>query len=217
MKDAIMRAKTGAPTAGWLSKEGGRKSGLSMSGWKKRWFELPKGRIGPDSELKYYDSPSATTPKGAIRLQGSDVFIPKQVRGIKPEYRHNFCVTSEAIEKGKATVICTLLAAASVEDRNMWVQSLSDAIKPLAAAGRKADSMRRAPSARTNAMPGNDAGASGLHAGASNNLEQMKMLDKDVLETLRIKQLKAILAHMKADTTDAVEKKDLIAKIVELR
>jgi len=213
MKDAIMRAKTGAPTAGWLFKEGGRKSGLSMSGWKRRWFELPKGRIGPDSELKYYDSPSAVQPKGAIRLMGSDVFIPKQVRGIKPEYRNNFCVTSEAIEKGKATVICTLLAASSVDDRNMWVQSLSDAIKPLAAAGKGGGDVPRAPSV----TKGNDAGASGLHAGASNNLEQMKMLDKDVLETLRIKQLKAILVHMKVDATDAVEKKDLIAKIVELR
>jgi len=211
MKDAINRAKTGAPTAGWLFKEGGRKSGLSMSGWKRRWFELPKGRIGPDSELKYYDSPNATQPKGAIRLLGSDVFIPKQVRGIKADYRHNFCVTSEAIEKGKATVICTLLAAGTVEDRNMWVQSLSDVIKPLAAA-----SKMRAPSAKQ-VLPGNDSGASGLQAGASTNLEQMKMLDKDVLETLRIKQLKAILSYMKADFGDAVEKKDLINKIVELR
>jgi len=213
MKDAIMRAKTGAPTCGWLYKEGGRKSGLSMSGWKRRWFALPKGKLTPGSELKYFDSPTSTTPKGAIKLHGSDVFIPKQVRGIKSEYKYNFCVTSEALEKGKATVICTLLAAASVEERNMWVQSLSDAIKPLNLPVVDAGDKHRLPTV----SPGTDVGASGLQAGAQTNLEQMKALDRDVLETLRIKQLKSVLEYMGVDYGDAVEKKDLIHKIIEKR
>ena len=221
MKDAIQRAKTGAPTCGWLFKEGGRKSGLSMSGWKRRWFELPKGKIGPDSELKYYESPSSTTPKGKIRLRGSDVFVPKQVRGVKAEYKHNLCITSEAIEKGKQTVICTLVAAANVDERNMWVKALSEAIKPEAAGGGGSVGGAAPAPKPTRQAPGADMGASGLQAGAQTNLEQMKMLDREMLETLRIKQLKAILQYMNVDVSDAAlsgrEKKDLVAMIIKGR
>jgi len=41
--------------------------------------------------------------------------------------------------------------------------------------------------------------------------------DRDVLETLRIKQLKSVLEYMGVDYGDAVEKKDLIHKIIEKR
>ena len=59
LKDGINRAKTGAPTAGWLFKEGGRKSGLSFIGWKRRWFVLPPPGNPDNIELKYYESPSS--------------------------------------------------------------------------------------------------------------------------------------------------------------
>ena len=47
LKDGINRAKTGAPTAGWLYKEG------VLSGFKRRWFELHDFPL----RLEYYLSP----------------------------------------------------------------------------------------------------------------------------------------------------------------
>ncbi len=230
MKDAITRAKSGAPTCGWLYKEGGRKSGLSIGGWKRRWFVMPKGKITADSELRYYDSPTGTNPKGAVRLNGADVFIPKEVRGIKADYKHNFCLTSLAVEKGKTVTICTLLAATTVEERDMWVRSLSHAVKGEIARSKKeaggatpgsgaaapgGSSMNRSGTARQ--VAGADVGAGSLQAGHEGNLEQMKQLDTETLLTLRIKQLKQVLDHMGVDYGDAVEKKDLVAKIVKGR
>ena len=47
------------------------------------------------------------------------------------------------------------------------------------------------------------------------------MLDREMLETLRIKQLKAILQYMNIDVGDAAlsgrEKKDLVAMIIQAR
>ena len=64
-----------------------------------------------------------------------------------------------------------------------------------------------------------DIGVERLHAvgGIVNLVEQMKMMDPEQLVTLRIKQLKAVLEHMKIDYGDAVEKKDLANKIVKGR
>ena len=56
-----------------------------------------------------------------------------------------------------------------------------------------------------------------MHAGAQMNLQQLKALDAETLLTLRIKQLKAVLDSMGIDYGDAVEKKDLVAKIVNGR
>lgn len=188
MSDAIERALSGAPTCGWLWKEGGRKSGLSLGGWKRRWFTLPRGRVGQDSELRYFDSPQAASVKGSIRLQRSDVFIPRQVRGIRAEYRHNFCVTSQGVEKGKPITICTLLAAMTERDRDMWVLSLSNAIKGKQSGGRKPASAGGAAAAGgSTARPvaGTDVAAASLQAGAQVNLEQMMKLEPDVLVELR--------------------------------
>jgi len=230
MKDAIERAKSGAPTCGWLYKEGGRKSGLAIGGWKKRWFVMPKlnqGRVTADSELKYFESPSSNNAKGAVRLLGADVFIPKEVRGIKADYRNNFCLTSLAVEKGKTVTICTLLAATSIEDRDMWVRSLSQAVKPDAARPKKTDGggggggsggggdIARAAANRQ--VAGADVGGAALQAGQSTNLEQMTRLPEEDLKTLRIKQLKAVLDHLGIDYGEALEKKDLIAKITKAR
>ena len=226
MKDAINRAKTGAPTCGWLYKEGGRKSGLSIGGWKRRWFALPKGKITAESELKYFDSPQSNNAKGSVRLQGADVFIPKEVRGIKDTYKNNFCLTSLAVEKGKTVTICTLLAAGTLEERDMWVRSLSQAVKgepapreagggSKGASGGGSSGMSRTGTSRQ--VAGADASAASLAQGNQTNLDQMKKLEADVLITLRIKQLKAVLEHMGVEYADAVEKKDLVAKIVKSR
>lgn len=215
IKDAISRAKTGAPTSGWLHKEGGRKSGMSFVGWKRRWFVLPPPRKADAVELKYFDTPAATTSKGVIKLRGSDVFVPKEVKGIKREYQHNFCIASEGIEKGKPVTLCTLLAASTAEERDIWVASLTESITSInnakvAAAPTSCDATRGAKVA-------GDAGAASVQAGNALNLEQMKMLEPDVLLTLRIKQLKAILDHMGQEFVDALEKSDLVAKIVKNR
>lgn len=54
LMDAISRVQSGAPTAGWLHKEGGRKSGLSLRGWQKRWFTLAPAADG-GGELHYFE------------------------------------------------------------------------------------------------------------------------------------------------------------------
>jgi len=220
LKDGINRAKTGAPTAGWLFKEGGRKSGLSFIGWKRRWFVLPPPGNPDNIELKYYESPSsaASSEKGSITLRGSDVFVPKEVKGIKSAYQHNFCLASEGVEKGKPVTLCTLLAATSADERDMWVASIAASIKSVAAAAPAAPS---AP-AGTEQTPrgakvGGDSGAASVQAGQSVNLEQMKAMDPEQLVTLRIKQLKAVLDYMGLSYADALEKKDLVAKIVKYR
>ena len=53
---------------GWVYKRGAD----ITRGWKKRWFALPKGKLTASSELKYFDTPQATTPKGNIRRQGAE-------------------------------------------------------------------------------------------------------------------------------------------------
>lgn len=135
---AMERAAAGAPSAGWLFKEGGRKSGLSISGWKRRWFVLPQG----SSELLYYESPNSQTPRGSIQLLYSDVFIPKQVKGIRSDYKINLCIASEgkgdaksASKSGKkygsgTSTLCTLLAAATNDERDKWFKTIFEASKP---------------------------------------------------------------------------------------
>mmetsp|Transcript_31792 Transcript_31792/g.66569 ORF Transcript_31792/g.66569 Transcript_31792/m.66569 type:complete len:1417 (+) Transcript_31792:14-4264(+) len=220
LKEGIGRAKTGAPTAGWLFKEGGRKSGLSFIGWKRRWFVLPAPGRTDQIELKYYDSPTATASnsKGSILLKGSDVFVPKEVKGIKKEYQHNFCLASEGVEKGKPVTLCTLLAATSADERDMWVSSIGEAIKHInsIASPATADLSGAPPMARGGKV-GADAGAGSIQANASLNVEQLKALDPDELLTLRAKQLKAILDSMGLTYADALEKRDLVAKIVKYR
>jgi len=229
LMDAINRAKSGAPTAGWMYKEGGRKSGISLAGWKKRWFVLTPPSKTAAGELKYYEGPNSKKPKGVIGLKGSDVFIPKRLRGnASSSHRHCFCVTSQGgtIEANpmlgttEQTVVttCTLLACSSADELEKWMASLNEAIAMgnAAAAGKGGGA---APSAepKKKAM-GGDAGAANVQSGGSSqtaNLEQMKNLDEETLLTLRIKQLKGVLEHMSVDYSDCVEKKDLVSKIIK--
>ena len=209
LKAAIERAKADAPSAGWLYKEGGRKTGFSLSGWKRRWFVLAQG----SKQLKYCDAPTSSTPKGVVSLTNADVFVPKQVRGIKSDYKINLCIASEGIEKGVPTTVCTLLAATTVEERDGWVKSLSAAIahKPPAA--------NHSGVTRDAGLGGADPHAASLQSGASNNLHQMMRLTQDELLTLRIKQLKDVLNYMGIDAAElsGMEKKDLVALIERKR
>ena len=43
------------PTAGWLLKKGGRKTGRFLTPWKKRWFIFTPAT----KELRYLEAPSA--------------------------------------------------------------------------------------------------------------------------------------------------------------
>ena len=129
--DAIKRTQNDTPTAGWLFKEGGRKTGIALAGWKKRWFVLvPPGKEGGAAQLRYFESPQSKKPKGAIVLKGSDVFVPKKMRGPSgSSYQHCFCVTSTGVQEGQdagsrqPTTTCTLLAASSEDDRQKWIHA----------------------------------------------------------------------------------------------
>jgi truncated hemoglobin YjbI len=220
LRDAIQRAKVSAPSAGWLCKEGGRRTGLSLSSWKRRWFVLNQG----SSELRYFESPSSTTYKGVIPLHNSDVFVPKQVKGLKSQYSINLCIASERpVAKGKETHMCTLLAAATHEERDSWLKSLTDACKrggeqrKAAPASAAAAASGGAPPTAAQAGPRVDVGAGAMEQGNAVNLEQIILLEVDVLLTLRIKQLKDVLRHMGVDFSNAVEKKDLVALVVKHR
>jgi len=220
LKEAIGRAKVGAPTAGWLFKEGGRMSGFSLSGWKKRWFVMTPETADSPAALKYFENPASKKSKGEIMLRGSDAFIPKKLRGTG-NYTHCFCITSSSQEEGgksgSQVTTCTLLAASTAEDLERWMASLSDAIKNAASAAPSSAAKPAASKTKSGKNVGRDAGANAVQAGASLNIEQLKMLDLDALSTLRIKQLKAVLESMGVDYEIAVEKKDLVALIVKNR
>ena len=189
------------------------------AGWKKRWFVLAMPSKACAGELVYSEGPSAKKAKGSIALKGCDVFVPKRLRGTG-SHTHCFCVTSQGTDEGasKASTTCTLLAASSEDELNKWMQSLQAAIQAAAEYAARADG--RLNTARGGQAPGavgGDAGATSLHAGAQMNLQQLKALDAETLLTLRIKQLKGVLDSMGIDYADCVEKKDLVAKIVNGR
>ena len=231
LKEATARAKVDAPTAGWLHKEGGRMSGFSLSAWKKRWFVVCPATAEAELCLKYYESPSSSKPKGVLQMRGSDVFVPKRLKGTGG-HTNCFCVTSQNVEekKGKSTTntTCTLLSAADQGDMEKWVASLQSAIvsavaqpaRPVAAPAAAKATAKPAAAAKGKAAgkaTGGDKGAAAVQAGTQGNLEQLKLLDADTLGTLRIKQLKAVLEHMGVDSSDAVEKTDLVSLIVQKR
>ena len=235
LRDAIQRAKAGAPSAGWLFKEGGRKNALALAGWKRRWFTLAQG----STELYYYETPTSSTPKGKIQLRNADIFMPKgQIARVKNNYRINFCIASENVgANGKVKEpMCTLLAATNEEERDMWVRVMAASAKPpptdhlgkggksvydvtnLAAQGDGgAAPTSKATSKAARPALGNDTGAAALDAGAEASLEQLKMCDMDVLLGVRIKKLKEVLVLMGVDHSIAVEKKDLVALIIKNR
>mmetsp|Transcript_29462 Transcript_29462/g.48834 ORF Transcript_29462/g.48834 Transcript_29462/m.48834 type:complete len:1439 (-) Transcript_29462:104-4420(-) len=220
LKDAINRAKVGAPTAGWLYKDAGV---FSLSGWKKRWFVISPDSTNSPAQLKFFESPQAKKAKGTLQLRGADVFVPKKLKG-SSGYSHCFCITSVGGEEGGSSDVttCTLLAASSSDELNKWIVSLETAIKSAAKGstvpGRSpAAQDAKTPTSKAKAKVGGDVGASSVQAGASSNLEQMKLLDIDTLMTLRVKQLKAVLESMDVSAQAAVEKRDLVALIVKNR
>jgi hypothetical protein len=132
LKGALERARAVAPAAGWLYKEGGRRSGLTLSGWKRRWCVLPQG----GTELLYFEAPTSQAPKGSISLVKADVFVPKDVKGIRAEYKYNLCVASEPASGGAGgkkagAPVCSLLAADSKDERDQWLKKLQAATKPM--------------------------------------------------------------------------------------
>jgi len=194
-------------------------SGFSLAGWKKRWFVLAPPKATSPASLTYYETAQSKKEKGKILLRGSDVFIPKKLRGTG-SYEHCFCVTSQSFEEGKpekAVTTCTLLAASTADEQKKWVESLEAAVQAAGAAAPPRPSASAAKDAKPQKKAGGDAGATSVQAGTQMNLEQLKMLDIDTLLTLRIKQLKAVLESMNVTYDECVEKKDLVAKIVKSR
>ena len=112
----------------------------------------------------------------------------------------------------------------------MWVASIVEAIKsvattaPTTAPSQPAPTSTSTSKSKSKADPtprgakvGGDVGAGSIQAGQSVNLEQMKIMDPEQLITLRIKQLKSVLDYMGLSYADALEKKDLVSKIVKYR
>ena len=215
--DAVKRSQNDTPTAGWLFKEGGRKTGIALAGWKKRWFVLtPPSPELPAPQLKYFETPQSKKPKGAIVLKGSDVFVPKKMRGPSgSSYQHCFCVTSTGGQEGQdasgqPATTCTLLAASSDEERQKWIL----AVRAMMSGG----GGPKQGTVRTGGV-GGDPTSGAVAQGNTMNIEQLKKLEPDELMGLRVKQLLAVCAALglKQSSSTALEKKDLVALIVKNR
>jgi hypothetical protein len=105
------------------------------------------------------------------------------------------------LEKGKPVTLCTLLAAATAQERDVWVKSISAAMqgktkKPalnakgtgfsvkgerMAPGGKSPASAKRAPAPKGPAVVGSDVAAGSLQGGATQNLKQMAQLDPETL------------------------------------
>ena len=181
---AIKRVNIGAPTSGWLMKQGGRKTGRGAGGWKKRWFVLtPAAESG---DFKYHESPQSAgkREKGAIALnKGAQVFITDKTK--KP---HCFCITSQG-EKD-ARPITTVLSAGGAMDLKKWIKSVQDVI--IAAGGDN----KIGGATLDGKAPKLARGASGTGVGRDANLEKLASLDAEAMRTLRMKQLEAICNYM---------------------
>jgi len=124
------RMRAGAPTSGWLMKQGGRQMGKGLSklaamSWKRRWFVLTQPSEGRPATFAYYDGPNVTNdpPRGLVLLNASaQIFMTDKTK--KP---HCFCIQSTGAKDGKA--ITTILSATSNEEVKKWMRSLQGAIK----------------------------------------------------------------------------------------
>ena len=126
----LKRMKAGAPTSGWLMKQGGRQmskmvSKLASMSWKRRWFVLTQPTEGRPATFAYYDGPQATLdePKGLVLLNASaQLFMTDKTK--KP---HCFCIQSIGASDNKP--VTTILSASSNEEVRKWMRSLQEAIK----------------------------------------------------------------------------------------
>ena len=114
VNDAEQPALT--PIAGWLMKQGGRRSGRKR-GWKKRWFVLP-----PDgTRVSYYTSASAGRERGAIPLAApADVFQAGGAMRGPAGYPYAFCLSTTENRATQSVV----LAASSQDDLEAWLTAL---------------------------------------------------------------------------------------------
>lgn len=128
-EEAERRARPGyfdaasVPTAGWLLKKGGRKTGLSLFGWKKRWFIFTPAT----KELRYLEAPRSAKAKGVIVMGAdkTDVFVPESAEGRgKGGGAFCFCVSTLGNTK-----VNTMLQAADADDLEMWLTALRLAVQ----------------------------------------------------------------------------------------
>ena len=113
------------PTAGWLLKKGGRKTGRYLTRWKKRWFVFdPRAK-----ELRYLEGPASNKAKGTIAIVPgiSDVFVPEAAK--------TFCFCVSSLEHGAqgGAKISTLLQCADADDLHSWLKVLRAALPAPAA------------------------------------------------------------------------------------
>ena len=95
----LKRLRAGAPTSGWLLKQGGRgvagvKGKMQAMAWKRRWFILTQPSEGRPATFAYYEGAQrdADRPLGLVLLNASaQLFVTEKTR--RP---HCFCITSQA-------------------------------------------------------------------------------------------------------------------------
>ena len=131
------------PTAGWLLKKGGRKTGRFLTPWKKRWFIFTPAT----KELRYLEAPSAAKAKGTIMI------VPEKTDVLVPEGGKGFCFVVSSLGGQKVN---TLLQASNAEELSTWVTALRTAI-----GGGKPESKKAKPRRMSSMAAGATRGAAG--------------------------------------------------------
>lgn len=169
-----------------------------LSGWKRRWFVIQSPTYqSPDAVFRYYETPTAPEPKGAVVLNRSATLAICK----KGKHANCFCITSQG--KSDSKPICTILAVDAQEELPRWMRSLQDAINSSGGVvGEDASVIARGFKPQWY--------AAGVHGGMVNkrdaaNLEQLADLDEDQLQGLRVKKLKQLAAYLAVNVYDVAE------------
>ena len=195
----LKRLKDGAPTAGWLNKQAGRRAGPKWTPWKRRWFVLTPPAAGVDATFKYWEGVpgDADAPKGMVLLNRSaQLFVSKTSK--QP---NTFCVTSKGAKDPKP--ITTVLSAATQAEMKKWMSALNEAIKAsggtvqrnatLAALHASARVTLGSTKGKQLGMSVKSVNKAGAHAV---KMEALKQLEYEELKSLRPTQLKDLLEYM---------------------
>ena len=210
LRTTFKALEAAAPTAGWLTKQGGRtKTGMAkmFSRDKKRWFVLTQPEDGGDATFRYYEGPPAhinsAVPKGAVVLNSSAVVQIDE----DSKLPHAFKVQSKGASD--TNLVTTVLAAESKTELGKWIKAVHAAIT----ACDQGAPRRRARRSVQELAADADAKVRKLQKQSSRvtTLMQMAKLDREEMMALRLKQLHELAAYVDA-VFDPQSKDGLILK-----
>jgi len=196
--NAVIKDMNGAaPVAGWLTKQGGRRSGrVAFSRWKRRWFVLSFPHDGREGTFRFYEgvpSDPAMSAKGVVILNRT-----AQVFEVENKSKdHCFVITSQGV-RDKAP-ISTVLSADSKKEQQQWIGAIRDAINPPDAGMSNKRKSRFITSVRKSQVAAKSMRSVKAKSNRSVQLMQMAKYDRDDLKALKLPVLKEVLEHLDVD------------------